>query len=86
MTGPNPVDRGRTGSKIHILSDRAGVPLSVAVSAANTHDAAVFTPLVMAIPAVRSRRGSTPPHTGQATCGQGQLPKARQSCHVRHGL
>jgi IS5 family transposase len=57
MTGPNPVDRGKTGSKIHILSDRTGVPLSVAVSAANTNDASAFKPLVMAIPAVRSRRG-----------------------------
>jgi IS5 family transposase len=57
MTGPNPVDRGKTGSKIHLLSDRAGVPWSVAVSAANTNDASAFKPLVMAIPAVRSRRG-----------------------------
>jgi transposase len=57
MTGPNPVDRGKTGSKIHVLSDRTGVPLSVAVSAANTNDASAFKPLVMAIPAIRSRRG-----------------------------
>jgi hypothetical protein len=27
MTGPNPVDRGKAGSKIHVLSDRAGLPL-----------------------------------------------------------
>jgi IS5 family transposase len=57
MTGPNPVDRGKTGSKIHVLSDRAGLPLSVAVSAANTNDAYALKPLVMAIPAVKSRRG-----------------------------
>lgn len=57
MTGPNPVDRGKAGSKIHVLSDRAGVPLSVAVSAANTNDPAALKPLVMAIPAVKSRRG-----------------------------
>lgn len=57
MTGPNPVDRGKTGSKIHVLSDRNGIPLSVAVSAADTNDADVLKPLVRAIPAVRSRRG-----------------------------
>jgi transposase len=57
MTGPSPVDRGKTGSKIHVLSDRAGLPLSVAVSAANTNDAYALKPLVMAIPAIRSRRG-----------------------------
>jgi hypothetical protein len=32
------IDRGKAGSKIHVLSDRAGIPLSVAVSAANTND------------------------------------------------
>lgn len=57
MTGPNPVDRGKSGSKIHVLSDRAGIPLSVAVSAANTNDSFALKPLVMAIPAVKSRRG-----------------------------
>jgi transposase len=57
MTGPNPVDRGKTGSKIHVLSDRAGLPLSVAVSAANTNDSFALKPLVMAIPAIKSRRG-----------------------------
>lgn len=57
MTGPNPVDRGKSGSKIHVLTDRAGVPLSVAISAANTNDAAALKPLVQAIPPIRSRRG-----------------------------
>jgi hypothetical protein len=57
MTGPNPVDRGKAGSKIHVLSDRTGVPLSVAVSAANTNDSFALKPLVMAIPAITSRRG-----------------------------
>lgn len=33
------------------------MPLSVAVSAANTNDAAALKPLVMAIPAIKSRRG-----------------------------
>lgn len=40
-----------------MLSDRGGVPLSVALSAANSGDAFALQPLVRAIPAVRSRRG-----------------------------
>jgi transposase len=51
------VDRGKSGSKIHVLSDRAGIPLSVAVSAANTNDSYALKPLIRAIPAIRSRRG-----------------------------
>ncbi|MBP2329537.1 hypothetical protein JOF56_009922 [Kibdelosporangium banguiense] len=47
MTGPSPVDRGKPGSKIRLLSDRAGRPLSVAASAANTNDAFALKPLVI---------------------------------------
>jgi transposase len=51
------VDRGKPGSKIHVLSERAGLPLVVGVSAANTNDSFALKPLVKAIPAVKSRRG-----------------------------
>jgi putative transposase len=37
-TGPNPTDRGKSGSKFHLLVDRRGAPLAVYVSAANCHD------------------------------------------------
>ena len=37
-TGPNPVDRGRAGTKHHLLGDREGVPLAATISAANIHD------------------------------------------------
>ncbi|WP_158581741.1 IS5 family transposase [Actinomadura spongiicola] len=57
LTGPNPVDRGKKGSKLHVLSDAAGLPLVVAVSAANVHDSRALKPLLMALPAIRSRRG-----------------------------
>jgi transposase len=40
-----------------VLTDAAGLPLAVAVSAANTNDQQALIPLVCAIPAVRSRRG-----------------------------
>jgi transposase len=51
------VDRGKPGPEIRVLSDRAGLPLSPALSAANTNDAFALRPLVRAVPAVRSRRG-----------------------------
>ena len=38
MTGPNPTDRGKLGTKRHILTDGQGIPLSVVITAANTHD------------------------------------------------
>jgi transposase len=57
MTGPNPVDRAKPGSKLHVLTDRAGLPLATGISAANTADGYALRPLVNAIPAIRSRRG-----------------------------
>lgn len=55
LTGPSPVDRGKAGSEIHVLSDRAGLPLSVAVSAANTNDSYALKPLIR--PSPRSHPG-----------------------------
>ncbi|MFJ8769614.1 IS5 family transposase [Streptomyces clavifer] len=57
LTGPNPVDRGKRGSKIHVLSEAQGLPLALAVSGANLHDSQAFKPLILGIPAIRSRRG-----------------------------
>jgi putative transposase len=37
-TGKNPTDRGKLGSKRHILTDARGAPLAVVVSGANAHD------------------------------------------------
>ncbi|MFD5538278.1 transposase [Streptomyces sp. NPDC127079] len=57
LTGPNPVDRGKKGSKLHVLSEAQGIPLAVAVSGANVHDSQAFKPLLLSIPSIRSRRG-----------------------------
>ncbi|WP_434099786.1 transposase [Streptomyces minutiscleroticus] len=57
MTGRNPVDRGKPGSKLHMLSDAQGLPLALGVSGANVHDSQALLPLVLGIPAIRSRRG-----------------------------
>jgi putative transposase len=37
-TGPNPTDRGKLGTKRHLLTDQRGTPLSAVVTGANTHD------------------------------------------------
>ncbi|WP_208026400.1 IS5 family transposase [Streptomyces sp. Tu 3180] len=57
LTGPNPTDRGKKGSKIHLIVDRQGLPLSIGISAADLHDSQALIPLVRGIPPIRSRRG-----------------------------
>lgn len=41
--------RGKPGSKMHILSDQAGLPLVVGVSAGNTHDSGGRKPMVIGL-------------------------------------
>ena len=48
-TGRNPTDRGKSGSKIHLLVDRRGAPLAVYVSAANCHDKCSLQDLVFSM-------------------------------------
>ena len=53
LTGPNPTDRGKAGSKYHLLVDAAGLPLNVLVSAANRHDSLFVEPILDSMPAIR---------------------------------
>lgn len=57
LTGPNPVDRGTYGSKIHLITERTGLPPSVALSGANLHDSQAQIPRVKDIPPIRSWHG-----------------------------
>lgn len=36
--GPNPTDRGKIGTKVHVQTDAAGLPLAVVVTGANCND------------------------------------------------
>jgi len=56
-TGKSPVDRGKLGSKHHLLVEGRGVPLSVSLTGANRHDITQLLNLVESIPPVKGRRG-----------------------------
>ena len=53
LTGPNPTDRGKAGSKYHLLVDAHGLPLNVLVSAANRHDSLFVEPILDGMPAIK---------------------------------
>jgi putative transposase len=46
MTGSNPTDRSKLGTKRHILTDRKGIPLSAVISSASTHDIKLVTDVI----------------------------------------
>ncbi len=46
LTGPNPTDRGKAGTKYHVVVSTDGIPLGVMPSAANVHDTRLFLHLL----------------------------------------
>jgi hypothetical protein len=55
--GANPADRGKPGSKLHLVTDGQDLPLAAAVTAANTNDSVVFAALLDDVPGVRTPSG-----------------------------
>lgn len=56
-TGPSPVDRGRAGSKHHLLVDASGIPLAYTVTGGNRNDVTQLITLIDAVPPVRGSIG-----------------------------
>ncbi len=46
MTGNNPTDRSKIGTKRHILTDKKSIPLSAVISSASTHDIKLVTEVI----------------------------------------
>ena len=44
-TGPNPTDRSKHGSKLHLAVDGTGIPLGLLLTAANPNDSMMLEPL-----------------------------------------
>jgi transposase len=57
LTGPNPTDRGKNGSKRHVVCDGQGTPLAITHTGANVHDSQQAIPLIDAIPSIKRPGG-----------------------------
>jgi len=60
-TGKNPTDRGKSGSKVHLLVDERGAPLAIFITGANEHDKWSADDLIVHIVVKR-------PHSEQHFC------------------
>jgi transposase len=85
ILGPNPTDKGRAGSKRHLVVDAQGIPLAVLLTPANVHDSQLFEPLLDAIPPLRGPGAGRPRHRpGKAHADKGyDYRKCRAACRVR---
>jgi transposase len=59
-TGPNPTDRGKPGTKRHLVTDARGTPLGLCLSGANRHDSVMMAQTLDAIPPLRNGRRGRP--------------------------
>ncbi len=55
LTGPNPTDRGKRGTKYHVAVTGDGIPVACVATAANINDTLVFERLFLAAFAVLAR-------------------------------
>lgn len=56
-TGPSPVDRARTGTKHHVLTDSGGVPLAASITGGNRNNVTQLLPLIDVVGPVRGKVG-----------------------------
>jgi transposase len=85
QTGPNPTDRGKSGSKRHLVTDAKGTPLAIVHTGANCHDSNMAIPLIDAIPPIKRPHGRPRrrPDKAQADRGYDYDQKIRQPLRQR---
>jgi transposase len=56
LTGRSPVDRGRSGSKHHLIVDPHGIPLAATLTGGHRNDVTQLLPLIDGIGAIAGKR------------------------------
>jgi transposase len=83
-TGPNPTDRGRPGTKRHLITDRRGIPLAFLLTGANVNDSVPFERLLDAVPSVTGKRGRPRRRPGKLHADKAyDHRRCRRACHRR---
>jgi IS5 family transposase len=84
--GANPVDRGKPGSKLHLVCDATGLPLTAAVTAANVNDTTMFEAVVDGVPAVRTPSGRRRTRPVKLHADKGYDSRANRAYLRRRGI
>lgn len=70
-TGPNPTDRGKTGTKHTLLVDGNGVPLAIRTTGANASDQKQLGPIMYEFPRLKGKPGRPKEHPDAAFADRG---------------
>jgi transposase len=84
--GANPVDRGKPGSKLHLVCDGGGLPLTAAVTAANVADVTMLEAVVDDIPPVRTPSGRRRVRPDKVHADKGYDSQANRAWLRRRGI
>jgi transposase len=84
--GANPVDRGKPGSKLHLVCDGGGVPLTAVVTAANVNDTTMFQAVVADIPPIRTPAGRRRTRPTKVHADKGYDSRANRAYLCRRGI
>lgn len=86
-TGPNPTDRGRSGSKHHLITDRHGTPLATPLlTASNVPDVVMLVPIVDHVSPVRGRIGRPRRRPLKLHADKGYASRANRQALRRRGI
>lgn len=86
-TGPNPTDRGKRGSKHHIIADRRGIPLATPIlTASNVPDVVMLIPLVDHVNPVRGRVGHPRRRPAKLHADKGYSSRANRQALRQRGI
>ena len=82
--GPNPTDRGKAGTKRHVVTDRRGIPLAVRLTGANRHDSTVFEAMLDAVPTIKRPHGHRRKRPGKLHADKAyDIPRCRRALSRR---
>jgi transposase len=84
--GANPVDRGKPGSKLHLVCDGGGLPLTAAVTAANVNDTTMFQAVLGDVPPIRTPSARRRTRPGKVHADKGYDSQANRAWLRRRGI
>jgi IS5 family transposase len=84
--GASPVDRGKPGSKLPLVCEGSGLPLTAAVTAANVPDVTMLEAMVDDIPPVRTPSGRRRVRPGKLDADKGYDSAANRAWLRRRGI
>ena len=84
--GANPVERGKPGSKLHLVCDGGGLPLTAIVTAANVNDTTMFQALLDEVPAARAQSGRRRRRPGKVYADKSYDSAANRAYLRRRGI